>query len=442
MSILKRFLTEDLAPLLRAPFTRGAPSGIAQKHGFDGVASRSRDAEPSKVSNSGMKAVILNWKGGENDPFSVVNATIGQHLRACGKNVEVVEITTDDWPSRLAALTPGVEFAFTWQGLGSRALVGETESLWDHLRIPLICIHGDHPSHMPLNHQLESRYCFHLYANAEFARYSNRHFRQTRSASVIDIPQLHREPLLERRAGEYFVIAKNIDDPLDTENVWRQRLDTPTFNAYMVAAEALKFRIGREPYVEIHDVLDELIAAERMEWLSSSTHPAAYHQYHSHLDRYMRNYKSVAAVTALLEFPVRVYGRGWNRIAQSAPASHAFESGRDMADSQDLYYTCLGLVDISPSKGLHDRTRRAMANAGAFISSANLEDSFADIGRFASLFFSFRTDELREKCAAILRDPDGHLDLAQQFAHRYHDRFNFKDFVNRIDQLAKSVSGF
>jgi hypothetical protein len=27
--------------------------------------------------------------------------------------------------------------------------------------------------------------------------------------------------------------------------------------------------------------------------------------------------------------------------------------------------------------------------------------------------------------------------LAQEFAHMYHDRFHFKDFVNRIDHLAK-----
>jgi hypothetical protein len=78
-----------------------------------------------------------------------------------------------------------------------------------------------------------------------------------------------------------------------------------------------------------------------------------------------------------------------------------------------------------------------MANGGSFLSSANLEDSFADIGRFDSLFFSFRTNELPEKCAAVLRDPEAHLALAQQFACVYHDRFNFKDFVNRIDCLAK-----
>jgi len=392
----------------------------------------------------GMRVVILNWGRGENDPFSVFNATIREHFRACGKNVEVIETASDDWPRRLAELVPeGIEFAFTWQGLGSHVKVGDKgTSLWEHLTVPLMCVHGDHPSHMPLNHLLESRYCFHLYTNADSARYSNRHFRRARGASIIDIPQLHREPSLERTAGDYFVVAKNIADPIDTERLWKDKVDERTFDAYMMAAEALRGRIAREPYVEIHDVLDDLIAERDLDWLYPEANIAAYHQYHSQLDHYLRSHKSVAAVTALREFPVRIYGRGWERVAQSASALHAFEPGRNMADSQDLYYSRFGLIDISPSKGLHDRARRAMANGAGFLSSANLEDSFPDIGRFDRLFFSFGTHELPEKCATALGDPDGHREVARQFANLYHSRFHFKDFVNRLDFLAKSVGEF
>ena len=443
MSILKRVLTEALGYLFRRSSTEKFRR-VAETRNIDEGGNQVSRPEPLKTSESGVKAVILNWKSGENDPFSVVSDTIRQHFHACGKSVEVIEISEGNWIARLAELVPaGVEFAFTWQGLGSSATVGEPrESLWDHLKIPLICIHGDHPSHMPLNHQLESRYCFHLYTNAEFARYSNRYFRQARSASVIDIPQLHREPRLERRAGDHFVVAKNIDDPINTERLWQQRLDKSVFDAYMVAAETLKSQITGESYVDIHDVLDELIAQHSLEWLSPAANIAGYHEYHSQLDHYMHSHKCVVALTAVREFSVRVYGRGWDRIAQSASASHTFQPGRNMADSQDLYYTRFGLIDVSPSKGLHDRTRRAMANGGAFLSSANLEDSFSDIGRFDPLFFNFRPEDLPEKCAAVLRDPERHLDVSQQFAQRYHDRFHFKDFVRHIELLAKLASPF
>jgi hypothetical protein len=56
------------------------------------------------------------------------------------------------------------------------------------------------------------------------------------------------------------------------------------------------------------------------------------------------------------------------------------------------------------------------------------------------LFFSFRGQELPEKCAAVLRDPERHLGVSQQFAKHYHDKFHFKDFVSRIDHLVKSTS--
>jgi len=389
-----------------------------------------------------MKVVILNWKKGENDPFTVMNDTIRQHLRACGKNVEVLEITDADWPVRLTELAPsGVEFAITWQGLGSTATFGEGGlSLWDNLKIPLICIHGDHPSHMPINHQLESRYCFHLYTNAEFARYSNRHFRRARSASVIDIPRLHSEPRLPRRTGDYFIFAKNINDPVDTEARWQQRLPKPLFDSHMIAVETLKSVITRGPYVDIHDVLDELILQHGWEHLRSDRNLAQYHSYHSEVDHYLRSHKSIATVSAMREFPVRIYGRGWDRTAQRAPACHVFEPGRNMADSQDLYYTRFGLVDVSPSKRLHDRTRRAMVNGSGFLSSANLEDSFADIARFDSLFFSFRPNELHEKCAAVVSDPDAHRAVVEQFANIYHNTFHFRHFVNRIEHFAMHAS--
>jgi hypothetical protein len=431
MSILKEVLSEAWSSILRRSSSEKQPNRPA--------ANRSPPDQVVQTRNpsSGLKVVILNWKAGENDPFTVVNETVRQHFRACGKNVEVIEITQEDWPTRLAALSP-VEFAFTWQGLGSAVkLRDRDQSLWDHLKIPLICVHGDHPSHMPLNHQLESRYCFHLYTNADFARYSNFHFRRLNSASVIDIPQLHREPRRDRWSGDYFVIAKNINDPQSTERSWQEGLPGPVFEVFMMAAETLKSRIEQEPYVEIHDALDDLIVQNNLEWLTPAVNEDGYHDYHRQLDHYLRSHKTVNVVATLRDFPLRIYGRGWDRIANNTAANHLFEQGRSMAASQELYYSRYGLVDVSPSKALHDRTRRAMVNGTGFLSSANLEDKFADISLFDGLFFSFGKHDLPKKCESVVRDAEGHRELARQFADKYHERFHFRDFVNRIDHLAK-----
>ena len=441
MSILKQVLSDALSSAFKKPPTPKS-STPATDVGTISKVEQASNAPLSAARRSEMKVVILNWNKGENDPFTVMNDTLRQHFRACGKNVEVLEIADANWPARLSELAAsGVECAITWQGLGSNATLSDGGSAWDHFKVPLICIHGDHPSHMPANHQLESRWCFHLYTNAEFARYSNRHFRRTRSAAVLDIPRLHSESRLSRRIGDYFVFAKNISDPVDTELRWRQ-LPKPLQDSCMIAAETLKSLVMRGPYIEIHDVLDELIVQHGWEHLRPDLHIGQYHNFHSALDHYMRNYKSAAVVNALREFPVRIYGRGWDRIAQRAPAAHVFEPGRDMADSQDLYYTRFGLVDVSPAKRLHDRTRRAMVNGCGFLSSANLEDSFSDMTPFNSLFFGFSPGDLPDKCAAVLRDPDAHHAVAEQFANLYHDTFHFRHFVNRIEQLAMLASEF
>lgn len=388
-----------------------------------------------------MKTLILNWKNGENDPFSVLNRAVERHLRACGKLTAVLQLTDAGWAGQIAeALAEGVDYVYTWQGIGSTARVSETgESFWDRVRVPLICVHGDHPAHMPANHQLESRYCFHLYTNADFARYSNRHFRRQRSAAVIDIPQLFVEPQAERFEGDHFVIIKNVDDPALVEAQWRQTLDGRTAAAYLAAAETLKARLRAERCVDIHDVLDALIDEADWQWLAPAHDARAHHAYHSALDFYVRSWKSIAALTALAEFPVHVYGRGWERAAGQAAPRHRFFPGRAMADTAPLYASRYGLVDVSPSKVLHDRTRRAMVLGTGFLSSADLADRLHGFERWSALFYDFRPDALAARCAAVMADPDAHLARCRRFAAEYHDTFHFRHFVARLDGLAHGI---
>lgn len=446
MSVLKRVIFEDLLPALRGRLPEPRPRSVSSACVVAGTMQGQTNPTPGEARSSyGMKAVILNWSRGENDPFTYVNSAIAHHFRASGKNVEVIEIADANWPRRLmeTAENGGIEFAYTWQGLGSPATVGSPPgSLWERIGVPLICIHGDHPSHMPANHQLESRYCFHLYANADHARYSNRYFRCHRGATVIDIPILHLEDGRGSCTGDYFVLAKNISHPADIESVWRERLDKETLNVYLAAAEALNCRLAMPGHFEVHDALDELLASRGIAGEGLRPGTAGYHQYHSQLDHYVRSAKSVRAVMLLRDFPLRVYGRGWDRIAERAPPRHTFHRGQDMAVSQELFYTRFGVVDISPSKGLHDRTRRAMANGTGFLSSAMLDDHFPDLNRFESLFFDFGPDSLERRCAAVMVDPEGHRALAAEFGRLYHTRFHFRQFVARIDALAKMVQSF
>jgi hypothetical protein len=268
------------------------------------------------------------------------------------------------------------------------------------------------------------------------------HFRRHRGATAVSFPQVFREMPLGKVEGDYFVIAKNIDDPDFTENAWKQQLEKPIFDAYMISAETLKSHLVRQPYLDMHALLDALVSEYSWDRLSPATDINAYHRYHSQMDFYMRSYKSQLALTSMREFPVRIFGRGWGWLAQKSPAHHEFYAGKNMSESQELFYSRYGLVDISPAKGLHDRTMRAMANRTAFLSNANLEDDFTHIDRYDSLFYAFGKQDLAEKCAAVMENPEVHLELAREFSNQYQDRFHYKDFIRWIDQLAKSVQSF
>jgi hypothetical protein len=398
----------------------------------------------SVKTTDGLRTVILNWKKGDNDPFTVFNEAIRHHFEGCGRIVEIVEITDEGWAGQLAELAlQGIDFVFTWQGLGSDVVIdvnGRQESLWNVLKVPLICLHGDHPSHNPEKHRCESRYCFHLYPEAEFARYSNRHFRRMRGAAVIDFPILHIEPPMQPLADDCFVIAKNLMDPMVFEQRWLQDHDQALYEVFMAVAEVLTHRIASERYVDVHAAIDQLIDEYDLERIRPEIDEKLYHQFHSEQEMYCRNYKSLSVVVALRDFPVRIYGRGWERIAKEAPANLAFKPGLDMVQSQALFHTRYGIIDVSPAKSPHDRTLRAMANSGAFLTNACLEDMFADIARYAPLFYSLNSDQLADRCAAVMADPEGHRELARQFANVYHDRTHYKEFVFKLTLLANSVA--
>lgn len=389
-----------------------------------------------------MQAVLLNWSGGDNDPFSVFNDALASILDGCGRRVTTVDLDDPEWWKQLIHLKEeGVEFVLTHQGLGTRAVIGEPErSLWDHLEIPLISIHGDHPSHMPANHALDSRYCAHLYGAREFALYANRHLRRKTPATVVRAPILCRDLPLGERHGDYFVFLKNIRPPEEMEAEWKEALDPDTYRIFMAAAETLRGALAREDYLEFHAVVDQVLEGEN--WmdghLAPGTHP--FHILHSRMDLYARVWKSLQVVEALRDLPLQIHGSGWDRYAKQASPSHRFFRGQKMAYNQSRYYSAYGILDVTSSRtGLHDRTERAMRNETPFLTSAYLPDLLPDMDRFDGAFYRFNGNDLREKAEAIIADPEAHAERCREFSHRYQTLANPYLFVKELEILARTM---
>ncbi len=392
-----------------------------------------------------MYVVLINWDGGDNDPFTVFNATLAGYLEACGKLTKTIQLTNNSWPSEILNLkSEGIDFVFTWQGLGTSVLAGpEKKNVWDILQVPLICYHGDHPCRMPSNHALDRSYCAHLYNTSEFSRYANKHFRRVSSTISLPCPVLSTDVRLGSREGDFFVLVKNVTPPAATESRWKRDLPERLFSFYMSAAEMLKYHLTKEPQTDFHAVLDELIVTQCFDELYAEKNVGAHHFFHAQLDGYIRDAKTESVYRKLKDFPVHIFGAGWDSYAASGSKHHRFFSGKTMANSQSLYYSKYGIIDISPSTtGLHDRTLRAMQNETPFLISASMPSFLVNKEKYDSLFYSCIGDDLCDKCEAVMADPDGHTELARNFSHEFQSRVDPSDFVLRLDSVSRSLKHF
>lgn len=68
-----------------------------------------------------MSIVILNWTGGEKNQFTDFSDCLKSVLQEEGKTVRIIDLGDQCLPELLEEhKTNGIEFAFTWDGLGSR----------------------------------------------------------------------------------------------------------------------------------------------------------------------------------------------------------------------------------------------------------------------------------------------------------------------------------
>ncbi len=389
-----------------------------------------------------MQVVILNWKNGENDPFTSFNQVLANYLEASGKCTKTVQLTDEDWPQQILNLKKGgIDFVFTWQGLGTRFVVaGRNQNLWDIVEAPLITVHGDHPCHMPANHSFESRYCAHLYGAAEFSIYASRHFRKQSRAITINPPLFCLDTPLDEQGPECFVLPKNVTSPLVTENQWKIEFDKKKFDFFMAAAETLKFMLAHENHLDIHPVLDALIVSQKFEDFYVQNNSTNYHAFHSALDFYIRNFKSVNILQVLKDVPLQIFGRGWEPYARIENPHHQFFRAGTLVENQKQYYSKFGIIDVTPTKtGLHDRTARAMRNQTPYLSSSYLPEFLPNMNRYDQLFYRFNGNDLREKCELVMSDPQSHTELATEFGYLYQMRNQPSEFVWKLDSIARSL---
>jgi hypothetical protein len=385
-----------------------------------------------------MKIGIINWKEGETDPFTVFSLTLREEFEKWGREVVIIPYAKEIGTHLPAARAQGLDFVVTWQGLGSRLRRDGAEvCLWDEWQLPLFCLHGDHPCQNPANHFAGSRYVRHFYSAASFTRYANRHFPRVHAGLTFKVPLLHRRQRAPELSGDFFVFAKNITEPTVTIERWRQQMPPPLLQVMMDCAEVVRSGLSKGQVIDPHAALDEILAAAPWFRLEPRPGPDAnsqFHFLHHEVNMLYRNLLAVNVLAELKDVPLRVVGRGWERYAARAPACHTFAPPRTVANSEDLFLSRWGIVDVAPAPdSLHDRTLRSLAREGAFLSGSNLAFANGIADDCGPLFFDAAPASLRSRAEQVMQDPAGHRERCEAFSRAYRSFATHFDLLRTLE---------
>lgn len=384
-----------------------------------------------------MNILTITWTGAEYNTFSYFTDCIHRSLAPYGIRCFDVKLGETFGPS-LADITRKnrIDFAITFQGIGSNIQTQNNKNLWEELGIKLICLHGDHPCHAPVNHASDSSHIFHLYNAPNWALYAEKHFTRKHPVRYFIPPNflnIH-QPLSAIESDAFFVFPKNLNDTSQLQEEWKNKFP-PLFSDFLIEAlHAIADNYHAGDTLEHHSVIEQLLTPAKFAELTHAFRPASesafFHFIHSLLDKVYRNVVSESVVAALQDVPMVIYGRGWERHQLKASRFHAFKTIENLADVDFQYQSQYGIIDVSPTREcLHDRTMRAMASGCGFLSSCQF-DFTSVLGRNEpGLFYSNRKEDLREKVEKVMADPDAHRTRSVEWGRAFEHQFSIFEFL-------------
>jgi hypothetical protein len=393
-----------------------------------------------------MYIAILNWRDGENDPFTLFSQCLKNWFERMGRPAVLVNLDHQTQQT-MTTLAPNISFAFTWQGLGEG--IGRStdkhSNIWDDLEIPLICFHGDHACHMPANHNASSNYVRHIYACASFSNFANQYIPRTKAATYQQGAVLFENQVHHQFSGDYFVFPKNLDDTSKTLDSWKNADKKYLGNILCSGHEAIAHELTKNKQKNHHAVVDELLTPEVLSELSrelgADSELLIRFHVHALLDKSYRNIISEHVINELKDVPLKIYGRGWDRFKTAGNSKHEYLDFDKVTDNAFQFSSNYGILDASPiHDNLHDRTMRSMGNHASFLSGSDWPHDEFFGKNYNTLFFNTKPGLLREQVERVISAPETHRSICNEFRNDYHRHFSPYGFLKALETVANSMA--
>ena len=350
------------------------------------------------------RILILRWTGSAYDSLGGLLEQMAHELAAMGHRVVLFTAGGQDWPSRLGTLLQqgDVAFALSMSGIGIDLLLQGKGLLWEAMKVPMFNWSCDHPCYYPVRHGIRNRFLLHGYVFPDHARYNIRHLNPNGMACAVHIGMPPRNmfagaplPLAERNGR--IIFSKSGADTNAIEASWRER--APVIRQILFDAAEELFHRATGDFVPVLDRVGE----QRGLLLDGNNELTL--MLIRELDAYIRFRRGNLVMQTLLDYPVDVFGTGWDHIKWDG-ARAVFRGAQPWRPTLQLLPSYLGCLSINPlvQHSVHDRVFFAIAAGVTPVSDSNAfsQAHVPDLERYS---FRFNNEQIVRAVEAVLADP-------------------------------------
>jgi hypothetical protein len=348
----------------------------------------------------------------ENQVLEAGSVSTGIAFRARGYEYRVIDMFKPSGGEELQqALASGqVAFAYGFAGVGSQLKLANGDNVWTAARTPFVCLWYDHPAYNYRQQIVDSPYVAHGYHIKDHLEVRQKYLPASSSQSVLltlangIYPEARAYPVAKRKRE--IIYAKTAYQPSAFSEDWkRHSLDIQKTlwslveqaqadrNLDLANAAVLEFSRFGLPAEDLNLFMDII----------------------QEVDGYIRAWRSDLLARALLPFPARIYGRGWDylkdekRKAEFYPPIPVYEylrqtyQSRIIANSNPLW-----------RHGIHDRVDHALSTGSIVLTDNTMKSDELYKGMENFVGFEWNVPSLEYAVAlAFTRADDDQTDFYQ-----------------------------
>ncbi|WP_231854220.1 hypothetical protein [Gluconacetobacter diazotrophicus] len=353
-----------------------------------------------------------------------------------GYRGHVIDLHASGWPQRLAEIArDGIVMAWGIAGIGA-ILESEGRNLWDTIKVPFVSVLADPPCALPRNHFIRAHYVANAYVFEEWLRIQREFIRSPQYSTLINCVGLPSQPERDtipwRDRPQRMAFIKTGGDPEARRKDWATL--PPRWRAILedAAAVAVQRSTG--------DITDIFLAACKEHGLSTEHRLEILFTLMQALDLYVRECRMTSVVTAVLDLPVDIYGRGWEYLSHKATRAR-FHPAIDAAHLASIYAATQFSLNTSPniSSGLHERVACGLDSRCCVVSDENafMKKMLAHVPTFFGI--DPNSPELTDRLAQIYYDKTDYTDATQVGVDLVSRQFDGRTLMFSLLRIAEEM---